>query len=98
MKILIMVIIALAISTGSWASTRCENSLDKSGINLLSFNNINVLRPMLVVNQYQSMKPLLKETIDERRGCCSHHSGVCGCSDGRAVCCDNTLSPSCGCD
>lgn len=34
-----------------------------------------------------------------RRGCCSHHGGVCGCSSsGRAVCCDNTLSPSCGCD
>lgn len=31
------------------------------------------------------------------RGCCSHHSGVCGCSNGRARCCDGTLSPSCGC-
>lgn len=35
----------------------------------------------------------------ERSGCCSHHSGVCGCSaTGRAVCCDGTLSPSCGCN
>ncbi|MBS4759136.1 MAG: hypothetical protein KHX03_00355 [Clostridium sp.] len=33
-----------------------------------------------------------------RRGCCSHHGGVCGCSHGRAVCCDGSLSPSCGCD
>ena len=33
-----------------------------------------------------------------QRGCCSHHRGVCGCSDdGRAICCDNTYSPSCGC-
>lgn len=31
------------------------------------------------------------------RGCCSHHNGVCGCNNGRAVCCDNTYSPSCGC-
>lgn len=32
------------------------------------------------------------------RGCCSHHRGVCGCSsDGRTICCDNTLSPSCRC-
>lgn len=31
------------------------------------------------------------------RGCCSHHGGVCGCSNGRALCCDGTLSPSCGC-
>lgn len=37
-----------------------------------------------------------KENL-ERRGCCSWHGGVCGCSDGRVVCCDNTLSPSCGC-
>lgn len=35
---------------------------------------------------------------DLRRGCCSHHEGVCGCSNGRAVCCDGILSPSCGCD
>lgn len=32
-----------------------------------------------------------------RRGCCSHHSGVCGCSAGRVVCCDDTYSPSCTC-
>lgn len=33
----------------------------------------------------------------ERRGCCSHHGGVCGCENGRAKCCDGTLSPTCGC-
>ncbi len=33
-----------------------------------------------------------------RRGCCSHHKGVCGCQGGRAACCDGTLSPTCGCD
>jgi len=31
-------------------------------------------------------------------GCCSWHSGVCGCSSGgRQICCDNTLSPTCTC-
>ena len=35
--------------------------------------------------------------IDKRRGCCSHHGGVCGCTQGRAVCCDGSYSPSCGC-
>lgn len=35
--------------------------------------------------------------IEEKRGCCSHHGGVCGCSEGRAKCCDGQLSPSCGC-
>ncbi len=34
----------------------------------------------------------------ERRGCCSHHGGVCGCQKGRALCCNGQLSPSCGCD
>ncbi len=33
----------------------------------------------------------------ERSGCCSWHGGVCGCSGGRALCCDGVLSPSCGC-
>jgi hypothetical protein len=32
-----------------------------------------------------------------KSGCCSHHGGVCACSNGRAKCCDGTLSPSCGC-
>jgi hypothetical protein len=36
--------------------------------------------------------------MDERRGCCSWHGGVCGCSNGRARCCDGSLSPSCPCD
>jgi len=27
----------------------------------------------------------------ERRGCCSHHGGVCGCEKGRALCCDGRL-------
>ena len=31
------------------------------------------------------------------RGCCSWHGGVCGCVDGRAKCCDGSLSPTCGC-
>lgn len=30
-------------------------------------------------------------------GCCSWHGGVCGCSGGSVVCCDNTYSPSCSC-
>jgi hypothetical protein len=34
----------------------------------------------------------------ERRECCSHHGGVCGCEMGRALCCDKRVSPSCGCD
>lgn len=32
-----------------------------------------------------------------KRGCCSHHKGVCGCVNGRTKCCDGTFSPTCGC-
>ena len=41
------------------------------------------------------------QSADERigkRGCCSHHGGVCGCGGVRLQCCDGTLSPSCRCD
>lgn len=33
----------------------------------------------------------------KRQGCCSRHKGVCGCKEGKVVCCDETLSPSCKC-
>ena len=29
----------------------------------------------------------------EKRGCCSHHKGVCGCSSGTTQCCDGTAIP-----
>lgn len=32
-----------------------------------------------------------------QRGCCSHHSGVCGCRGGVVRCCDGTPSPTCRC-
>lgn len=31
-------------------------------------------------------------------GCCSYHGGVSGCSGGRVVCSDGSLSPSCTCN
>lgn len=33
----------------------------------------------------------------EKRGCCSHHHGVCGCSDNVVICCDKSPSPTCTC-
>lgn len=33
----------------------------------------------------------------EKRGCCSHHHGVCGCQAGQTMCCDGTPSPTCDC-
>ncbi|MEF2146580.1 MAG: hypothetical protein V3573_14130 [Desulfovibrionaceae bacterium] len=31
------------------------------------------------------------------KGCCSWHGGQCGCSQGRVVCCDGSMSPTCRC-
>ena len=45
------------------------------------------------VQEQQDQKSLLLA----KQGCCSWHGGVCGCSNGRVLCCDNTLSPSCRC-
>lgn len=36
--------------------------------------------------------------VEAKRGCCSHHGGVAGCnSNGRTICNDGTLSPTCTC-
>lgn len=41
---------------------------------------------------------VLPLSVNAGRGCCSHHGGECGCSsDGRRICCDHTLSPTCRC-
>jgi hypothetical protein len=37
-------------------------------------------------------------TQPEQQGCCSWHQGVCGCQNGRDVCCDGQFSPSCTCN
>lgn len=62
-----------------------------------------VCRPPASSRAESSQDPIVVAqliTKDElqRRGCCSHHGGVCGCQEGRAICCDGTPSPSCGCD
>ena len=38
-----------------------------------------------------------KDYVASNQGCCSYHSGVCGCGGYRLLCCDGTLSPSCPC-
>lgn len=36
--------------------------------------------------------------VEAQQGCCSHHGGVYGCNEnGRTICKDGTLSPSCTC-
>lgn len=41
---------------------------------------------------------MFADNVEAKRGCCSHHGGVAGCStNGRQICNDGTLSPSCTC-
>lgn len=40
---------------------------------------------------------LFRTPVLAGRGCCSWHGGQCGCNNGRTVCCDGSLSPSCTC-
>ena len=38
------------------------------------------------------------DSVEAKRGCCSWHGGVSGCSyNGKIICSDGTYSPSCTC-
>ena len=59
-----------------------------------------ILGGLTTANFRQLTTPMNGEAVREAKsGCCSHHSGVCGCDTikGRDSCCDGTTSPSCGC-
>lgn len=58
---------------------------------------ISIITTILLMFNQTNQCQIQPIQSEEYRGCCSWHGGVCGCSAGRAVCCDNTLSPSCGC-
>lgn len=84
--ILMALIISISFSTS-------EDSLI---ISKLDLQNSKTLEKQQKCNTLIAKNITLEEI--QRRGCCSHHSGVCGCVNGRAKCCDGTLSPTCGCD
>ncbi len=60
------------------------------------------IEPLNIQNTNEQVKHQTNKQIENkkyaRRGCCSHHRGVCGCTNGRQQCCDGTLSPSCTCN
>ncbi len=90
MKLIILIFITLF--SLSALGTECHKEDSSIDIILLATNDLTNKE----INQSSDSSSTY--TNVERRGCCSWHSGVCGCSNGRAVCCDNTLSKSCGCD
>ena len=68
----------------------------------LWFSGITYGNPVIVLKPHKSINSCISAnqsiTKEATQGCCSHHQGVCGCSGGRAVCCDGQYSPSCGCN
>jgi len=100
MKLLRILFLISLIAVGPLSIAKdfnCGNSASEK-LNSLNFT-ITKDNILLAIQTEKSQKfSSLTRPKDKRRGCCSWHSGVCGCSNGRAVCCDNTLSPSCGCD
>jgi len=37
-----------------------------------------------------------KKILEHRRSnCCPEHGGVCGCNEGKVLCCDGTISTIC---
>ncbi len=61
----------------------------------------NIKKEYLNTNARQTkicINNIIKSLTIERRGCCSWHGGVYGCSTGgRVICNDGSLSPSCTC-
>jgi hypothetical protein len=96
-KIFITSCLAILLTFGT--KTVTDNSYLKSYVEIENpisfFKSIN---PKISGIRSIDMDQLCQKNIFyARSGCCSWHKGVCGCQFGRAVCCDGTLSPSCGC-
>ena len=64
----------------------------------LVFSDSAIQSASKVQEEKQVCKQELKILDVERSGCCSWHGGVSGCSGGRIVCNDGSLSPSCTCN
>ncbi len=71
-------------------------------ITLISFALSTLINSNKTTNKEQTetfkMSKDSKTLEIQQRGCCSWHGGVYGCSGGRVVCSDGSLSPSCTCN
>lgn len=68
-----------------------------AALGLIAFGTL-LQADVRVADAAVSSQEIIGEEENAKRGCCSHHGGVCGCRGGRALCCDGELSPSCGCE
>ena len=87
----IVIMLFICCSAYLHASENIANNLmTKDPMTYNKCNTINKLQQLIKSSD-------TKFTLIARSGCCSHHGGVCGCQGERQLCCDGTLSPSCGC-
>ncbi|MBW2602690.1 MAG: hypothetical protein JRE28_00030 [Deltaproteobacteria bacterium] len=105
MKNFIMFIITLILFVtliGSGIASDLSQRINSSETIIITSDSPNqkIKKNPLDTIQVLDKNKLDSETLDlARRGCCSHHGGVCGCDEAtdRIICCDGTLSPSCTC-
>lgn len=91
---LILIILSCTLfTTNSIATTieRCNSTVTLQQQYQLSGFKISNKEDLNVLSYIDNPKTIY------RSGCCSWHQGVCGCNNGRAICCDGSYSPSCGC-
>lgn len=93
-KILVLTFIfALSMSAVCFAGTK---PVPEAG-SIAGIEDIETYSGPLAPPEIGSIAGIKDKDIELTRGCCSHHKGVCGCNNGRAVCCDGEYSPTCGC-
>jgi len=86
-------ILALSLYTVCFAATK---PVPEPG-SIMGISDIEMYAGPMAVPDVGSIAGMKDKDIGLTRGCCSHHKGVCGCDNGRVVCCDGNYSPSCGC-
>lgn len=67
-------------------------------VSLIAFPVVTSSMPTVTNASCRYEAPASASDPSLKRGCCSWHGGVCGCKNGRAVCCDGSYSPTCGCN
>lgn len=91
------IIFMLLMSVGLFASVSSEC---KDGQHINQVNQIQQGKKIEGCSAFASPRDALDAFRPERngnQGCCSWHGGVKGCSGGRIVCKDGTISPTCTC-
>lgn len=98
-KILVLTLIFI-ISFAGYASANCHLDSTPKACEISSPSPLLTTFTMASNSEVKNNKTnvFIENVVVKHQGCCSHHSGVCGCDNGRAACCDGTDSPSCGCD